>query len=154
MGGRDGGRMQGFWRPLPQPAAQRSFPWPWRADPLPSDPTSPARGGGGGQNHGTRALLCALRPPQTSGAGREVGGLSACVPHPPTPGCGGVAAAQAQSRCWEGVGTGLWLPLGTKHRGVGREPPTLRGEAPAFSTALPRTGEGIWLGEGAINICK
>lgn len=94
------------------------------------------------------------KPPARRGA---EGGRPQRPPSPrplPRPWAAAAVEAQAQSGCWAGAGAGLWLPVGTKQRGVGGGAPTLRGEAPAFSTALPRAGEGTWLGEGAINICK
>lgn len=82
-----------------------------------------------------------------------MGGLRARLPHPPDPGL-------RRRRPRRGPGAGRVRGLGLAARGDQAEgsgkstPGSLWGGAPALFTALPRAGEGTWLGEGAINICK
>lgn len=148
------GRLLSSGTPSPNLAAQLSFLWPGRAKPHSLDPPTPLTPGlGRGRPRGAGFELGFVhRAPDKPPARREAGGGRPRLPPSPTPDPG--------LRRGRGRGPGAVGVLGgcggrDQTEGGGERTPTLSGGgAPALSTALPRAGEGTWLGEGAINICK
>lgn len=146
------GRLLRSGAPSPNPAAQRSFPGPGGQSLVPSTP-SPGLGGG---RAGAGLELCFVRcAPHKArrGAGLGVGGLSARLPHP-RPRAAAAAARPRRGRVLGRCGRRTVAACGDQAEGSWGENPQPFGGAPALATALPRAGEGTWLGEGAINICK